>query len=195
MRWHLCLILCNIQKRSSLVKSQRCDGSNIFEYWNWFLQVYMYKAKAIFFCNCVCPVSIFVYIFSLYNSWLCPPAGAGCSWHWCEGLPNICHISSGRVRAGASTIFVAFPTCPIFTTAVRASTLHVKALALNKLNNHTGSQTKLSTLHWSSYKWLRQKKVKNIKKRHFPVKSRLVSRYHHICQTINNPPAKMIYWK
>ena len=102
----------------------------------------------------------FLYICSLYNSWLCPPAGAGCSWHCCKGLPNICHISSGRVAAGASTIFVAFPTCPIFTTAVRASTLHVKALALNKLNNNTGSQTKLGTLHLSSYKWLKSKILK-----------------------------------
>ena len=28
---------------------------------------------------------------------------------------------------------------------------------------------------------------------YFTVKSKLVSRYYHICQTINNPPAKIIY--
>ena len=66
---------------------------------------------------------------------------------WCNSFLNSCHISI--VQDGASTIFVAFPSSPIFTTAVRASMRHVKgkALALNKLNNWTGSQ---NFVHWWS---------------------------------------------
>ena len=66
---------------------------------------------------------------------------------WCNSFLNSCHISI--VQDGASTIFVTFPSSPIFTTAVRASMRHVKgkALALNKLNNWTGSQ---NFVHWWS---------------------------------------------